>query len=104
MEVAERVPSAALVLGWSVMAVGLFVLGTLLENRPWARRLEWLRLLSNAPALYLAGALGLAVITPLGWFLLLVYSLLSVWGLAKCRRLALRAQGAEAPAQPEQGA
>ncbi|UPL06162.1 Fatty acid hydroxylase superfamily protein [Pseudomonas sp. IsoF] len=104
MEVAERLPGAALVLGWSVMAVGLFVLGTLLENRAWARRLEWLRLLSNAPALYLAGALGLALITPLGWFLLLVYSLLSVCGLAQCGRLALGAHGAKAPAQPEQGA
>lgn len=102
MEAAERVPAAALILGWSVMALGLFVLGALLENRPWAVRLERARLLSNAPALYLAGALGLAVITPLGWVLLLAYSLLSVWGLSQCRRLALRAQGAEAPAQPEQ--
>ncbi|MGX1019235.1 sterol desaturase/sphingolipid hydroxylase (fatty acid hydroxylase superfamily) [Pseudomonas sp. Y3 TE3536] len=104
MEVAERVPAAALILGWSIMALGLFVLGALLENRPWAVRLERARLLSNAPALYLAGALGLAVITPLGWVLLLAYSLLSVWGLSQCRRLALRAQGAEAPAQPEQDA
>ena len=30
MEVAERLPGAALVLGWSVMALGLFVLGALL--------------------------------------------------------------------------
>jgi hypothetical protein len=104
MEAAERVPAAALILGWSIMALGLFVLGALLENRPWAVRLERARLLSNAPALYLAGALGLAVITPLGWVLLLAYSLLSVWGLSQCRRLALRAQGAEAPAQPEQDA
>jgi len=104
MEAAERVPAAALILGWSVMALGLFVLGALLENRPWAVRLERARLLSNAPALYLADALGLAVITPLGWVLLLAYSLLSVCGLSQCRRLALRAQGAEAPAQPEQEA
>ena len=102
MEAAERVPAAALILGWSVMALGLFVLGALLENRPWAVRLERARLLSNAPALYLAGALGLAVITPLGWVLLLAYSLLSLWGLSQCRRLALCTQGAEAPAQPEQ--
>ncbi len=104
MEVAERVPTAALVLGWALMAFGLFVLGALLENRPWAVRLEWVRLLANAPALYLAGALGLAVVVPLAWFLLVAYSLLSLWGLGHARRLALRAQRAEAPAQPQQAA
>ena len=104
MDVAERVPAAALVLGWSLMAFGLFVLGGLLENRPWAARLELARLVVNAPALYLAGALGLAVVAPLAWFLLVVYSLISLWGLGLVRRLALRAQGAEAPAQPQQDA
>lgn len=104
MEVAERVSTAALWLGWGLMAFGLFVLGALLENRPWAVRLELVRLLANAPALYLAGALGLAVIVPLAWLLLLAYSLLSLWGLGLARRLALRAQRAEAPAQPQQAA
>ncbi len=104
MDVAERVPTAALVLGWALMAFGLFVLGALLENRPWAVRLEWVRLLANAPALYLAGALGLAVVVPLAWFLLVAYSLFSLWGLGHARRLALRAQRAEAPAQPQQAA
>jgi len=102
MDVAERVPTAALVLGWSVMALGLFALGAALEDRPWAGRLELTRLLVNAPALYLAGALGLWAVTPLAWFLLVLYSLLSLWGLALCRRLALRAQRAKAPAQPQQ--
>ncbi|MBK4993470.1 sterol desaturase family protein [Pseudomonas sp. S37] len=101
MDVAERVPGAALVLGWSLMAFGLFVLGALLENRRWAVRLELTRLLLNAPALYLAGALGLAVVTPLGWLLLVAYSLLSLIGLGLVCRLALRAQGAKAPAQPQ---
>lgn len=100
MEVAERVPTAALVLGWALMAFGLFVLGALLEDRPWAVRMERVRLLVNAPALYLAGALGLAVVAPLAWFLLVVYSLFSLWGLWHARRLALRTQGTEAPAQP----
>lgn len=104
MDVADRVPIAALVLGWSLMAFGLFVLGALLENRRWAARLELARLLLNAPALYLAGALGLAVVAPLAWFLLVAYSLLSLWGLGQARRLALRAQGAEAPTQPQQAA
>ena len=104
MDVAERVPVAALVLGWSLMAFGLFVLGALLENRRWAARLELARLLLNAPALYLAGALGLTAVAPLAWFLLVAYSLLSLWGLGLARRLALRAQRAEAPAQPQQAA
>jgi len=104
MDVADRVPIAALVLGWSLMVFGLFVLGALLENRRWAARLELARLLLNAPALYLAGALGLAVVAPLAWFLLVAYSLLSLWGLGQARRLALRAQGAEAPTQPQQAA
>ncbi|MNH20130.1 hypothetical protein D3C79_798870 [compost metagenome] len=104
MEVAERVPTAALLLGWGLMAFGLFVLGALLENRPWAVRVELARLLVNAPALYLAGALGLAVVVPLAWFLLVAYSLLSLWGLGLARRLALRARCAEAPAQPQQAA
>lgn len=100
MGVAERVPTAALVLGWSLMAFGLFVLGALLENRPWATRLEQVRLVASAPALYLAGASGLAVVVPLAWVLLVAYGLLSLWGLGLVRRLALRTQGTEAPAQP----
>lgn len=101
MEVAERVPGAALVLGWVVMAGGLFVLGAALEDRPWALRLEVARLLSNGPALYLAGVLGLGTATPLAWLLLGGYSLLSFWGLAVCRSLALRALVTVTPAQPQ---
>lgn len=104
MDVDGQVSAAALVLGWTVMVFGLFALGAALENRPWATRLELLRLASNALALYLAGALGLGTVTLLAWALLLGYSLLSLWALALCRRLALRAQGAETPAQPEQAA
>lgn len=104
MDVAERVPFAALLLGWAVMAFGLFALGAALEDRPWAGRMELLRLLLNAPALYLAGASGLVLVTPLAWGLLLAYSLLSLCFLAFCRRAALGALGTEAPAQPEQQA
>jgi sterol desaturase/sphingolipid hydroxylase (fatty acid hydroxylase superfamily) len=102
MDVAERVPSAALVLGWSLMAFGLFVLGAALENRPWAVRLELARLLTLVPALYLAGTLGLAVVVPVFWLLLGCYLLFSAGGLLFCRRAAFGAQGAKAPAQPEQ--
>lgn len=104
MEVADRVSPAALLLGWTLMAFGLFVLGVVLENRAWATRLELLRLVSNGPALYLGGVLGLGAVAPVAWLLLGVYSLLSLWGLAFCRRLALRAQVAETPTQPEQSA
>lgn len=103
MNVAEQVPSAALVLGWSLMAFGLFVLGAALENRPWAVRLELARLLTLVPALYLADRLGLAVVVPVFWLLLGFYLLLSVGGLLCCRRAALGADGAKAPAQPKQG-
>lgn len=104
MDVAERVPSPALVLGWSLMAFGLFVLGAALENRPWALRLELARLLTLVPALYLAGTLGLVVVVPVFWLLLGFYLLISAGGLLCCRRAALGAQGTEAPAQPKQGA
>lgn len=63
--------------------------------------LGWVR---NAPALYLAGTLGLAVVVRLAWFLLLAYSLFSLCGLGLVRRLALCTQGAKAPAQPQQAA
>ncbi|ANY89996.1 Fatty acid hydroxylase superfamily protein [Pseudomonas putida] len=104
MQVAGQVSAAALVLGWTVMAFGLFVLGAALENRPWARRLELARLASNAPALYLAGAVGLGAVTPLVWILLLGYSVVSLWGLTRCSGLALGTQGTEAATQPEQAA
>ena len=36
MNAGEGLPTAALVVGWSAMALGLFTLGVALENRPWA--------------------------------------------------------------------
>jgi sterol desaturase/sphingolipid hydroxylase (fatty acid hydroxylase superfamily) len=70
--------SVAVLLGscaW--MAFGLYVLGAWLENRPHALGLEALRLLLNAPALWLAEQVGLLPISGLGWSLLVGYSLLS---------------------------
>lgn len=99
----ERLPMAALLLGWWLMAFGLFVLGAALENRPWALRLELARLLLNLPALWLAGQVGLWPVTTLAWVLLLVYSLLSVLGLCGSRFLAGDARGLEATAQPQHG-
>ncbi|MCY1393971.1 Fatty acid hydroxylase superfamily protein [compost metagenome] len=76
-----QLPVVALWLGWAWMAFGLFVLGTALENRAWALKLEVVRLVLNAPLMVLAGMVGLWPVTVLGWAGLLLYSLLSALGL-----------------------
>lgn len=101
MEAGARLPVAALLLGAGVMGFGLFVLGTALENRPWALRLELLRLALNLPAFALAGWSGLGPVTALGWVGLLAYSLLSLVGLYSSRLLPGDARGLETPAQPQ---
>ena len=70
-----------MLLGVAWMAVGLFVIGIWLENRPSAIRLEVLRLLLNPPALWSALQLGMLPAQPLLWALLLGYSLLSLGAL-----------------------
>ncbi|UVM27230.1 sterol desaturase family protein [Pseudomonas sp. B21-021] len=79
-------PTGALLLGWGAMAFGLFVLGVALENRPWAGRLEVLRLASNLPLVWLAPLVGLWSASPGMWVGLLSYSLLSGIGLYGCRQ------------------
>ena len=64
---------------------GLFVLGVALENRPWALKLELLRLASNVPLVWLAPLVGLWPASAVGWVGLLSYSLLSGIGLYCCR-------------------
>ncbi|MCY1530682.1 Fatty acid hydroxylase superfamily protein [compost metagenome] len=73
---------AGLWLAWAWMAFGLFVIGAWLENRPWARALELARLLLNGPALWAAAALGLLPMGEEGWWLLALYSLVSLAGLS----------------------
>jgi len=85
LNLGESLPTAALVLGWSYMAFGLFVLGVALENRPWAFKLELLRLALNVPLVWLAPILGLWPASAVGWVGLLSYSLLSGIGLYCCR-------------------
>lgn len=104
MEVGGQLPLPALLLGALVMGFGLFVLGTALENRPWALRLELLRLALNLPAFALAGWTGLGPVTALGWVALLAYSLLSLIGLYASRFPLGDARRLEAPAQPQAGA
>lgn len=81
LALAAELSAAALLLGLAWMAGGLYVIGTWLENRPAARRLELLRLALNLPTLWLALHLGLLPALPLLWPLLLGYSLLSLVAL-----------------------
>lgn len=85
MNLEQSLPSAAMVLGWSAMALGLFTLGVALENRPWAWKLELLRLASNVPLVWLAPLVGLWPASVEGWAGLISYSLLSGIGLYCCR-------------------
>ncbi|CAI8986755.1 alkylglycerol monooxygenase [Pseudomonas sp. IT-P253] len=85
MNLEPHLPTAALVLGWSAVALGLFTLGAALENRPWALKLELLRLATNVPLVWLAPMVGLWPASAVGWVGLLSYSLLSGIGLYCCR-------------------
>ncbi|GAI59097.1 unnamed protein product, partial [marine sediment metagenome] len=85
MNLENSLSVAALVLGWGTVALGLFVLGVALENRPWALRLELLRLVLNLPLVWLAPLVGLWPASPVAWVGLLSYSLLSGIGLYCCR-------------------
>ncbi|KQN44632.1 hypothetical protein ASE98_06745 [Pseudomonas sp. Leaf48] len=85
MNLQAHLPTAALVLGWGAVAWGLFVLGVALENRPWALKLELLRLASNVPLMWLAPLVGLWPASVVGWVGLLSYSLVSGIGLYCCR-------------------
>ncbi|MNQ63146.1 Fatty acid hydroxylase superfamily protein [compost metagenome] len=85
MNLEPKLPVVALVLGWGAVAFGLFVLGVALENRPWALKLELVRLASNLPLVWLAPMVGLWPASAVGWVGLFSYSLLSGIGLYCCR-------------------
>ncbi len=76
------------------MAFGLYVLGVWLENRPYAMGLEALRLLLNAPALWLAEEAGLLPMSAWGWGVLLGYSAVSAVALLMISRRPARAVAA----------
>lgn len=86
MNLERSLPTAALILGWAAVAFGVFALGVALENRPWALKVELLRLVSNLPLVWLAPLLGLWPASPVMWAGLLSYSLLSGIGLYVCRQ------------------
>jgi alkylglycerol monooxygenase len=85
MNLGDSLPTSALVLGWVWVAFGLFVLGVAMENRPWALKLEYARLLLNLPLMGLAQALGLWSVGAMGWVAVLSYVLLSAMGLYRAR-------------------
>jgi len=82
----EHLPLAALLLGGGTLVLGLFVLGAALENRPWALRLELVRLAFNLPLVWWAPLVGLWPASPLAWIGVLSYSLLSLIGLYYCSK------------------
>ncbi|CAD5204002.1 sterol desaturase family protein [Pseudomonas sp. FEN] len=93
MNVGEHLPLAALLLGAGTLVLGLFVLGAALENRPWALRLEIVRLALNLPLVWCAPLVGLWPAGPLAWVGVCGYSLLSVLGLYCCKPRVIRLVG-----------
>lgn len=77
----ETLNLAQMLLGVAWVAFGLCVIGSWLESRANAKRLEALRLLFNLPVAWLALQLGLLPAQPLLWVSLLGYSLLSLGAL-----------------------
>ena len=76
----------ALCLACAWMAFGLYAIGALLENRPWALGVELARLAMHWPAFWLASALDLLPMGALGWAGLALYTLASLaalWGLPR---------------------
>lgn len=85
MNVSAALSTAALTLGWSVIALGLFALGAALENRRWALKAELLRLALNGPLVWLAPLIGLWPASSVSWPVFFGYTLLSLVGLYGCR-------------------
>jgi len=90
--------SASLTLGlliasWAWVAFGLYSVGVWLENRPWARLLEVLRLLSSVPLLLALQQAALLPVDAAGWSVLALYALASALWLW---RLPTSAQGLQA--------
>ena len=90
MNLERSLPTAALLLGWGAVVFGVFALGVSLENRPWALKVELLRLGLKVPLVWLAPLVGLWPASPMIWAGLLGYSLLSGIGLYSCRQRVTR--------------
>jgi len=91
LAVAEAQPLAVLAGAWLWVAFGLYGIGAWLENRPFARALELLRLALNLPALLWAQQVGLIGAGSLPWLLLAAWSLASLAWLLRPRQAPARA-------------
>jgi alkylglycerol monooxygenase len=67
LSLGDELNLAQMLVGLAWVAVGLYVIGIWLENRPNAKRLEVLRVLLNLPAAWLGLKLGLLPALPLLW-------------------------------------
>ena len=93
LAISESLSLGLLIASWAWVAFGLYSLGVWLENRPWARLLEVLRLLSSVPLLLALQQAALLPVGAAGWSVLALYALASALWLW---RLPLSAQGLQA--------
>ena len=93
LAISESLTLGLLIASWAWVAFGLYSLGVWLENRPWARLLEVLRLLSSVPLLLALQQAALLPVDAAGWSVLAFYALASALWLW---RLPASAQGLQA--------
>ena len=93
LAISESLTLGLLIASWAWVAFGLYSVGVWLENRPWARLLEVLRLLSSVPLLLALQQAALLPVDAAGWSLLALYTLASACWLW---RLPMSAQGLQA--------
>lgn len=93
LAISESLSLGLLIASWAWVAFGLYSLGVWLENRPWARLLEVLRLLSSVPLLLALQQAALLPVGTAGWSVLAFYALASALWLW---RLPASAQGLQA--------
>ncbi|MBT9530002.1 MAG: hypothetical protein IV111_07490, partial [Pseudomonas sp.] len=93
LAISESLTLGLLIASWAWVAFGLYSLGVWLENRPWARLLEVLRLLSSVPLLLALQQAALLPVGAAGWSVLALYALVSALWLW---RLPASAQGLQA--------
>jgi len=93
LAISESLTLGLLIASWAWVAFGLYSVGVWLENRPWARLLEVLRLLSSVPLLLALQQAALLPVDAAGWSVLALYALVSALWLW---RLPASAQGLQA--------
>lgn len=93
LAISESLTLGLLIASWAWVAFGLYSVGVWLENRPWARLLEVLRLLSSLPLLLALQQAALLPVDAAGWSVLALYALASALWLW---RLPASAQGLQA--------